>query len=230
MRRSVLAYKSGTVETEHHRKVEYGGIVYNVVVSTLCKGAVYVAERHQSVLCHTRCKRGGMALGYAYVKHTVGHSVHHYVHRTTRRHGWRDANDVGIGLSQFQQCTSEHLLILQRIWIGSVGDALTGLGVELAGSMPYGSLALGGFIALALYGVKVEQFRSTHILQLFEYAHGLAHIIAVERSEVAYVHTLKDILLMRERRLQGVVKAYDALATVVVEVAHGVQPLRRLVA
>ena len=78
--------------------------------------------------------------------------------------------------------------------------------------------------------VKVEQFRSTHILQLFEYAHGLAHIIAVERSEVAYVHTLKDILLMRERRLQGVVKAYDALATVVVEVAHGVQPLRRLVA
>ena len=35
---------------------------------------------------------------------------------------------------------------------------------------------------------------------------------------------------MRERRLQGVVKAYDALATVVVEVAHGVQPLRRLVA
>ena len=230
MRRSVLANKSGAVETEYNGEIKDGCIVYDIVVSTLCEGTVYVAERHQSVLCHTRCKRGGMSFGNADIKHTVGHCMHHYVHRASRWHGWSDAYDVGIGFGKFKKRSSEHFLILQWIWIGSIGNAFTGLGVELAGGMPYGSLAFGGFITFAFDGVEVEQFGAAHILQLFEYAHSLAHIVAVEGSEVAYVHSLKDILLMRESRLQGIVKTNNALATVVVEIAHGVQPLGSLVA
>ena len=230
MRRSVLAYKSGAVETEYNGEIKDGCIVYDIVISTLCEGTVYVAERHKSVLCHTRCKCSSVSFGNADIKHTVGHCMHHYVHRTSCRHSWSDAYDVGIGFGKFEKRSSEHFLILQWIWIGSIRNAFTGLGVELAGGMPYGSLAFGGFITLAFDGVKVEQLGATHILQLFEYAHSLAHIVAVERSEVANIHTLKHVLLMRESRLQGIVKTNNALATVVVEVAHGVQPLRRLVA
>ena len=230
MRRSVLAYKSGAVETEYNGEIKDGCIVYDIVVSTLCEGTVYVAERHKSVLCHARCKRGGMSFGNADIKHPVGHCMHHYVHRTSCRHGWSDANDVGIGFGKFEKRSSEHFLILQWIWIGSIRNALTGLGVELAGGMPYGSLAFSGFITFTLYCVKVEQLGATHILKLFEYAHSFANIVAVERSEVANIHTLKHVLLMRERRLQGIVKTNNALATVVVEIAHGVQPLGSLVA
>ena len=49
--------------------------------------------------------------------------------------------------------------------------------------------------------------------------------MTVERSEVADIHTLEDVLLMTQCRLQCIVQAQDALLAVFVEIAFRVQPL-----
>ena len=74
----------------------------------------------------------------------------------------------------------------------------------------------------------MQQLGAFHVLHLPQHAHELLHVVAVERPEVAYVHALKDVLLMRQRALQGVVEPYYSLAPVVVEIAFAVKPLRRL--
>src|SRR3712207_6325846 len=50
----------------------------------------------------------------------------------------------------------------------------------------------------------------------------------VEGAEVTYVHDFEHVLLMAYGRLDGVVEAYDALPTGIVQVAAGKQPLRCL--
>ena len=203
--------------------------MYYIVVGALSKGAVDVAEGHQSVLGHTTRECGCMSLGNTHIEHPVGHFLHHYVHRASCGHGWRNAHDVGVALCQFQQRLAEHLLVFQRIRLALV-DTLARVGVELARRVPYGGMLLGRLVALALNGVQMQQLWSAHVLKLFKYAHHLAHIVAVERSEVAYVHALKNVLLMSQRRLQGVVQPYYSLASVVVQVALRAQPLRGTVA
>ena len=171
-----------------------------------------------------------MSFGDAHVEDAVGHLVHHQVERATRRHSRRYANYLRVLLRKFDDSASEHVLVAQRLRRSVAGESLARVGVELAGCVPYRSRFLGRFVSLALHRVQVQEFRAAHVLQLVQYAHQFHHVVAVERTEVAYVHALEDVLLMGKRRLDGVVEAYESLATVVVEIALRVEPLRSAVA
>ena len=102
---------------------------------------------------------------------------------------------------------SEHVLELRRYACGVFLDALSRLGVEASGRVPHRGVALGGLVALALHGVQVEQLGSPNVFHLPQYAHQLLHVVAVVGAEVAYVETLKDVLLSGKSRLEGVVEA-----------------------
>ena len=52
--------------------------------------------------------------------------------------------------------------------------------------------------------------------------------MTVERTEIADVHTLKDILLMRDSRLQGIGESDKATPTVVLQQSYLVQPACQL--
>ena len=224
--RSVFAHQSGTVQTEHHRQVQDCHVVNHVVVGTLCERAIDVAERDEPVLRHASREGDGVALGDTHVEGSIGHRLHHDVHRASRRHGWSNAHDLRILLGKLQQGVAENVLELRRLVAGVGDETLASLGVELARRMPDGGTLLGRLVALALGGVQVEELRTLHVLKLSQYAHNLLHVVPVERTEVTDVHALEDILLMAQRRLQGIVQSDDALASVLVEIALGVEPLR----
>jgi hypothetical protein len=169
-----------------------------------------------------------MPLGNAHVEASVGHGLHHDVHRAAGGHGRCYPYNLGVLLSQFEERMAEDILELGRHPCGVIQDTLSGGGVELTRSVPDGGRLLGRFVALALHRVQMQQLGALHVLELPEQAHHLLDVVPVEGSEVADVHTLEDVLLMADGTLDGVVEPDDALATVVVEVALGMQPLRGL--
>ena len=226
---SVLSHESGAVETEHYGQVEYGGVVYDVVVGSLRERAVYVAERYESVLSHSAREGHGVPLGYAHVERPVRHRLHHDVHGASCGHGGRHPHYARIVLGKAQERLPEHVLIARRAPCGHGVEPLSRLGVELPRRVPYGGFLLGRLISLAFGGVEMQQFWTLHVFQLAQQAHHLRHVVPVERTEVAYVHSLEDVLLVAQRRLQRVVEPYDAFSPVVVEIALGVQPARHSV-
>ena len=123
---------------------------------------------------------------------------------------------------------SEHVLKLGRLARGVGKQPFARLGIELAGGVPHGGRFLGRLVSLAFHCVQVEQLGAFHVFQLAQHAHHLAHVVPVERPEIADVHALKDALLVAKGALDGVVQADDALAPVLGEVAFGMQPLRSL--
>ena len=102
MRRTILTHQSSTVETQNYRKFQDSHIMDDIIVGSLCKCAIDITERYQSVLCHTCRERHGMTLSNTHIKHSVRQLPHGNVHRTTRRHGWRDANYLFILTGQFK--------------------------------------------------------------------------------------------------------------------------------
>ena len=169
-----------------------------------------------------------MPLGDTYVKCSFWHFLHHDVHRTSGRHGGCYAYYLRILLSQFQQGMTEHILIFLRFVRILVHDTLTSFGVEFSRSMPGGHVFLCWGIAMAFLGMQMQQLRTAHVLDLVQYAHQFLHVVPVERTEVTYVHTLKDVLLVRDGTLDGVGKTDDTLLTIVIEHTFAVQPARSL--
>ena len=167
-----------------------------------------------------------MALSDTHIKDTVGHLLHHDVHRATRRHGRRHADDLGVAPCQFQKRIAEDLLKLWRLVARVRNDALARLCVEAAGSMPNGGRLLGRLVTFAFDRVEMQQLRAPHILKLAHDPHHFLDVVSVKGSEVADVHAFKDILLMADSTLQGIVEPDDAFPPVVVEIALGMQPLR----
>ena len=143
-----------------------------------------------------------MSFSDAHIKHAVRHFLHHDVHGAARRHGWRNADDARILTCKFEERLAEHGLVFQRIRTVLLLDALSRLGIEESGGVPDGSLLLRGGISLTFHSVEMQELGTAHVLELFQYAHHLADIIAVERSEVAYVHALEDVLLMGKALLR----------------------------
>ena len=228
MRRTVLADETSTIQTEHHVQVQQCHIVDDVVEGPLCKGTIDITEGQQAVLGHTARECDGMSFGNADIEGALRHLLHHDVHRTACGHGWCHADDLGILLSQFQQGMAEHVLVFLRLLGVFVHDALASLWVELPWGMPRGDVLLGRGIAVTLLRVQMEQLRSFHILHLSEDAHQLLHVVAVEWAEIAYVHALEDVLLVRDGTLDGIREADDPLAAVVVEHTLTVKPSRGL--
>lgn len=59
--------------------------------------------------------------------------------------------------------------------------------------MPNGGSLFGWLVSLSLYSVYVQELRSLHVLQVSQYAHQFRDVVAVDGTEVAYVHALKDV-------------------------------------
>ena len=76
--------------------------------------------------------------------------------------------------------------------------------------------------------MQVEQLRAFHVSELLQDSYHLLYIMTVEWSEVSDVHSLEDILLMAQYRLEGIVQTDDAVLAVVIENTLGVEPLRSL--
>ena len=108
---------------------------------------------------------------------------------------------------------------------GISDDTLSSLRVEFARCMPDGGTLLSRFITLALCGMEMQELRSLHVLELHENPYYLLHVMTIERSEISDVHSLEDVLLMAECRLQCIVEPYDALLAVFIEIALGMEPL-----
>ena len=134
------------------------------------------------------------------------------------------AHNAVVHLCQFEQGLTKHILVLGRL-VGRVAhDALAGLGIKSARSVPDGGFVFGGLVAFALGGMQVQQLGALHVFELAQQAHHLLDVVTVEGTEVAYVHALKDILLMAQHRLDGVVESYDALAAAVAQMAIVLEP------
>ena len=167
-----------------------------------------------------------MAFGYSHIEGAGRHLVHQYGERATTGHGWGNTHDAVVLARQFQQRLAKHILKLRWLRFGGFTlQPLACLGIKLAWSMPDRRALLGRLIAFALLGVKMEELRSLHILDLSEDTHQFRYIVAVVRTKIADVHPLKHILLMGQRTLQGIVQSDNAFPPVVVQVATLVQPL-----
>ena len=169
-----------------------------------------------------------MPLGNTYIEGTVWHRLHHDVHGTSCRHGWCHTYNLRIFLSQFKQRLTENILIFRRLVAGIGNESLTCFRIEFAWCMPDGGTLLCWFVTLSLGGMQMQQLRTLHVLKLFEHSRHFLHVMTIERSEVADIHTLEDVLLMTQCRLQCIVQAQDTLLAVFVEITFGVQPLRCL--
>ena len=198
VRRAILAYQTGAIETKHHGQLQYGHIVNNVVVGALHERGVDVTEGLQSFFGQSGREGDGMAFGYTYVESTVGHSFHQDVHRTTTGHGGCHSHNALVFTGQLEQRTSEDILEKRRHSFGVGHYALTRLLVKDTGCMPYGGRLFGRCKSLALGGVYVEQLRSFHILDGAQHLHQILHIMSIHRAEVTDVHALKHILLIVE--------------------------------
>ena len=52
--------------------------------------------------------------------------------------------------------------------------------------------------------MQMEQLRAFHFLHLAEDAHELFDVVSVERAEIADIHSLEDVLLVRDGTLYGI--------------------------
>ena len=216
MRRSVLADQTGTVEAQHNGQIEQGGIVDHIVVSTLRKGRIYVTERNGPLLSHTGGEGNGMTLGNANVESTVGHLAHQNIHGATRGHGRRNADNLTVLAAKFQQRFTENILEA-HLGFGIFCRTKSALFVELAGRMPNSGFLLGRLEAFAFHGVQMQEFRAFHLLNFAEHAHQFYHVVPVGRTEIADIHTLKDILLIGQKGFEGIVEAENGAAAALVE-------------
>ena len=74
----------------------------------------------------------------------------------------------------------------------------------------------------------MQQLGTSHLLQLPQHPNQFLHVVTVERTEVAYVHSLEDVLLVRDGTLQGVAQADKPLTAVVFQHAVTLHPSGRL--
>ena len=135
--------------------------------------------------------------------------AHHDVHRASSGHRWRDADDFRVLASQFQQGFAKDILELWRLLGTRFRYALAAFYVELAWSVPDGGGLLRHDQPLTLDGVEVEELRPAHVLDAAQNIDKSYDIVAVGGAEIAYVHALEHVLLVREQRFQGVAEAND---------------------
>ena len=225
MRGAILSYDTGPVEAEHNRQIEDGGIVNDVIVGSLSKSTVDIAEWHQAILRHACGERYSMSFCYTYVKSALGHRFHHDIHGTPRRHSRCNSDNFRILLRKFEQGFTKH--ILKLLWcVGSIiRYPLARFRVKFSRCMPHGGTLLCRLIALSLDSMKMKNLWTAHVLNLVQDAHQLHHLMTIIRTKVADIHTLEDILLSSQCSLQCIVKTQDALLSCIREIAFGVQPL-----
>ena len=189
----------------------------DIVVGTLCKGRIDIAEGLQAFFRHTAREGDGMSLRDAHVEGALRHGIHHEVHGTAREHGWRDANDARIFFCEFHERMSKDILEFGNAVGILAHDATSAFWIELARRMPLRCRLLSGLETLSFDRVDVEELRPLHVFDFRKDAHEFFHVVAVGWAEVADVHALKDVVLIGEQRFERIVETQDAPATLIAE-------------
>ena len=153
MSRPVFAYQSGTVETKDNRQVLDSYIVDDIIISPLHERRIDVAERLQTVFCHTSGEGDGVSFGNSYIESPFRHFRHQYVHRTATGHGRGNTYNFRIGFGQFHKRISENILKERRHSFRIGNKTLAGDRIELAGRMPFGSVHLCRGESFSFYGM-----------------------------------------------------------------------------
>ena len=123
---------------------------------------------------------------------------------------------------------SKHVLIFLGFVRVVIHQALTRIWVKLAWCVPYGDVLFRRCITMTFLRVQVQQLRTLHVLHLSENTYQLLHVMSIEWTEVANVHTLEDVLLVRDGTLKSIRQSDDTLTTVIAEHAFAVHPARSL--
>ena len=137
-----------------------------------------------------------MAFGNTYVESPLGHFGHEDVHRTAGRHGGSYTYDPWIGFRQFHQCISENVLEQGRHSFRIGYETLSGDGIELAGSVPFGGVFLGRGEAFSFDRVEMQYFGTFEVFNVTQYPRKVLYVMAIDRTEVADVHSFEYILLL----------------------------------
>ncbi len=81
--------------------------------------------------------------------------------------------------------------------------------IEFSGGVPRSRVGLGRGIAFAFHCAQVEYAGAIHVAYVVEDTHDSVDVMAVERAEVSYVETFKEILLLADERFEAVVEAQE---------------------
>ena len=224
---AVLSDEPGPVDAEGDGQALYGHVVYDMVVGTLKETRIYSHERQHTVLGEAAGEGDGVAFGDADVENAVGHFFLQDRHRCAGRHCGGDAYDAPVGACEFCERESEYILVLERLALRALFLACTLScgGVEFAGGVPVGRIALGGFVAFALDGAQVKQSRALHVADVAEDADNAHDVMPVERSEIPYVEALKNVLLLEKQRFEAVVEAQNRAAAALGDQMEALQGL-----
>ena len=217
VRRPVLADQSRAIQAQDYRQVEQRRVVYNIVIRPLCKGCVNVAKGLQSLFRHTGRERHSMALRNAHIKSPIRHFAHQDVHRAACRHCRRDADDFFIGARKLKQRFSKHVLKLRGLLCRTFAQAFAAFRVKFARCVPNRRRLFRRFESFALYCVQVEQLWPFHLLDLAQRFDQLDDVVSICRPEIADIHPLKDVLLIRDERFYGIVESQYLLLLRIIE-------------
>ena len=97
---------------------------------------------------------------------------------------------------QFHQCISENVLEQGRHSFRIGYETLSGDGIELAGSVPFGGVFLGRGEAFSFDRVEMQYFGTFEVFNVTQYPRKVLYVMAIDRTEVADVHSFEYILLL----------------------------------
>ena len=137
-----------------------------------------------------------MSFGNTDIKSPVGELFHQVCHGTTGRHGRCDTYDPFIFFSQFYQCMTEDILIELRLIQLMDDDTLTCFLVETARSMPFRSRFLSRLETFAFLSLDMQELWPLHVFNVVQQFDEIAHIVSVDRTEVADAEAFEQIVLL----------------------------------
>ena len=220
MRRPVLAYKPRPVQAEDHVKSLQCRIMNHLIIRPLHKRRINIAKRNHPLFRQSCGKRYRMTLCNPHIKRPFGKPLHQKRHRASRRHGRRHTHHALVALGKFHQRMSKHILIQLRPVQVRAHHPLPRLLVKPPRRMPLRSRFLRRPEPFPLQRLHMKQLRTLHLLYIIQLPHKVQHIVPVHRPEITDIKTLKQIMLLRDQRLQTVIKPQDALPPVLRNQVH----------
>ena len=209
---TILSYQSGAVQTEYNVHATNSHIVNDIVIGSLGETGVDVAEGDEARAGHSSREGHGMSFGYAYIEGPLGHLLHHGCHSASCGHGRRNSHDAAVHPSQFRECVSEHILIFGWLSAGFCVQAFSCLGIISSWGMIERGVLFCRFESFSLHRVYVQEFGTLHVLYQVQCVDQFYDIVPVAWTEISDVHPLEDVLLVGEKRLQGVVESQYSLS------------------
>ncbi|CDN43885.1 hypothetical protein BN871_DS_00300 [Paenibacillus sp. P22] len=207
MRLAVRTDKARPVDGENDIRVLPANIMDDLVVGALQEGGVHGIHRLHPFHGHRRRHRRRMLLRNADVDHPAGEARRELHQPGSCRHRRSDRHDALVALGQLDERIAEHLGIHRR---SDRLEHLAGFDLVRRSPVPFERIVLGRRIAFALDGNDMHENRSLHVARLLQHIQQLAHVVAVDRTEI-----MESELLEQDAAHQQI---FDAV----------LEPLRRL--